>query len=94
MMPREIIIAPVITEKSTADRESRNVYTFKVSLNANKIEIKRAIEKLFSVGVVSVNTIRRMGKMKRVGRYVGKRPDFKKAVVKLRDGDRIPDFEQ
>jgi large subunit ribosomal protein L23 len=66
---------------------------FKVSLNANKIEIKYAIEKIFSVNVTNVNTIRQRGKIKRMGRYAGKRPDFKKAIVRLKSGQTIPDFD-
>lgn len=91
--PRNIIIAPIITEKSGYQIESNNTYTFKVSINANKIEIKKAIEHIFSVKVLDVNTIRMMGKPKRLGRYNGKRPDWKKAIVTLREGDKIADFE-
>ncbi|MDD4308947.1 MAG: 50S ribosomal protein L23, partial [Candidatus Cloacimonetes bacterium] len=65
----------------------------KVSINANKIEIKKAIEHIFAVKVLNVNTIRMMGKPKRLGKYSGKRPDWKKAIVTLRAGDKIADFE-
>ncbi|MDZ4121250.1 MAG: 50S ribosomal protein L23 [Candidatus Cloacimonadaceae bacterium] len=91
--PRQIIVAPLITEKTGIQMQSNNTYTFKVSMNANKIEIKKAIEKIFSVKVLNVNTITMMGKPKRLGRYNGKRPDWKKAIVTLREGDRIADFE-
>jgi len=91
--PRNIVIAPIITEKSGIQLQTNNTYTFKVSMNANKIEIKKAIEHIFSVRVVNVNTIRMMGKPKRLGRYNGKRPDWKKAIVTLREGDNIADFE-
>ena len=91
--PRNIVIAPVITEKSEGQVSGNNTYTFKVSINANKIEIKHAIEKIFSVKVLDVNTIRMLGKPKRLGRYSGKRPDWKKAIVTLRAGDKIADFE-
>lgn len=91
--PRNIVIAPIITEKSERQVTTNNTYTFKVSINANKIEIKHAIEKIFSVKVVDVNTIRMLGKPKRLGKYSGKRPDWKKAIVTLRDGDKIADFE-
>ncbi|MCB5246530.1 MAG: 50S ribosomal protein L23 [Candidatus Cloacimonetes bacterium] len=91
--PRNIVISPIITEKSALQRENTNTYTFKVSINANKIEIKHAIEKIFSVRVLDVNTIRMLGKPKRLGRYSGKRPDWKKAIVTLRAGDKIADFE-
>lgn len=90
---REIIIAPLITEKGTLLKEEHNIYNFRVSLRANKIEIKKAIERIFPVKVLNVNTIRQRGKIKRMGRYEGKRADWKKAIVKLRDGDSIPDFE-
>lgn len=91
--PRNILIAPIITEKSSSQIASQNTYTFKVSINANKIEIAKAIEHIFSVKVLAVNTIRMMGKPKRLGRYSGKRPDWKKAIVTLREGDSIADFE-
>lgn len=90
---RNIVVAPIITEKSTEAKGINNSYTFKVSINANKIEIKKAIEKIFDVNVIRVNTIRQRGKIKRMGRYSGKRADWKKAIVKLRDGDSIADFE-
>lgn len=91
--PRNIEIAPIITEKSERQVSANNTYTFKVSINANKIEIKHAIEKIFAVKVVDVNTIRMLGKPKRLGKYSGKRPDWKKAIVTLRDGDKIAEFE-
>ncbi|HNU97207.1 MAG TPA: 50S ribosomal protein L23 [Candidatus Syntrophosphaera thermopropionivorans] len=91
--PRNIIISPIITEKSEKLARDNNMYTFKVSINANKIEIKKAIEKIFSVKVLDVNTIRMLGKPKSLGKYNGKRPDWKKAVVTLREGDKIADFE-
>ncbi|MBP7899333.1 MAG: 50S ribosomal protein L23 [Candidatus Syntrophosphaera sp.] len=91
--PRNIIISPIITEKSEKLARDNNMYTFKVSINANKIEIKKAIEKIFSVKVLDVNTIRMLGKPKSLGKYNGKRPDWKKALVTLREGDKIADFE-
>ncbi len=91
--PRNIVIAPIITEKSERQVQNQNTYTFKVSINANKIEIKKAIERIFSVKVLDVNTIRMLGKPKRLGRYSGKRPDWKKAIVTLRAGDKISEFE-
>ncbi|MDP8232592.1 MAG: 50S ribosomal protein L23 [Candidatus Zophobacter franzmannii] len=91
--PREIIIAPIITEKTGQMKESDNRYTFKVSINANKIEIRRVIEQIFNVKVVAVNTIRYKGKPKRLGRYEGFKPDWKKAIVTLAEGQSIPDFE-
>ena len=91
--PRNILIAPLITEKSGQQIQTQNSYTFKVSINANKIEIKHAVERIFSVKVTDVNTIRMFGKPKRMGRYTGRRPDWKKAIVTLRAGDKIADFE-
>jgi large subunit ribosomal protein L23 len=84
----DIIIAPVITEKSSLQRE-KNVYTFKVAKDANKIEIKKAIEAAFGVTVLNVNTLNTKSKAKRVGRYTGKTQTFKKAFVTLKDGDAI-----
>ncbi len=91
--PRNILISPIITEKSGNQVQTLNTYSFKVSINANRIEIKHAIERIFAVKVLSVNTIRMMGKPKRLGKYSGKRPDWKKAIVTLRTGDKIADFE-
>ncbi|KQC07015.1 MAG: 50S ribosomal protein L23 [Candidatus Cloacimonas sp. SDB] len=90
---REILIAPLITEKSTSQQNANNSYTFMVSLNANKIEIRKAVEAVFKVSVIDVNTIRQRGKIKRMGRFSGKRADWKKAIVKLKAGDTISDFE-
>jgi len=91
--PRNIIISPIITEKSSNQVQKQNTYSFKVSGNANKIEIKKAIERISDVKVLSVNTICYQGKPKSLGKYNGKRPDWKKAIVTLRQGDKIADFE-
>ena len=90
---REIIIAPLISEKSTHLKMNNNSYVFRVSINANKIEIRQAIEKIFNVKVEKVNTIRQKGKIKTMGRYSGKKPDWKKAIVKLKKGDSIAELE-
>ncbi|AZR74720.1 50S ribosomal protein L23 [Anoxybacter fermentans] len=87
--PRDIIIAPHISEKSMRLIEENNTYTFKVALNANKTEIKKAIEEIFGVKVLKVNTARMPGKMKRLGIHRGRTPEWKKAMVKLAEGDRI-----
>ena len=84
----DIIIAPVITEKAAYATE-KNVYTFKVNKDANKIEIKKAIEAAFKVKVVNVNTLNTKAKAKRVGKYTGKTKTYKKAIVTLKDGDKI-----
>ncbi len=89
MEERNIILVPAITEKGTALTEKNNKYSFKVRKNANKVEIKGAIEKIFKVKVTSVNTMTRKGKKKRVRRVEGKTPDWKKAIVTLRSGDKI-----
>ncbi|MFI5359182.1 MAG: 50S ribosomal protein L23 [Halanaerobiales bacterium] len=91
--PRDIIIAPIISEKSIAMIEENNTYTFKVDKNANKIEIRKAIEEIFNVNVVQVNTVNMKGKTRRLGYNMGKRPDWKKAMVKLAEGNRIEIFE-
>ncbi|WP_258358908.1 50S ribosomal protein L23 [Moorella sulfitireducens (nom. illeg.)] len=90
--PDEIIIQPLITEKSTG-LMAENKYTFIVDRGANKIEIKNAVEKLFDVKVLKVNTLVDRGKMRRMGRFQGRQPDRKKAVVTLRPGDKIKVFE-
>lgn len=82
MMPEDIIIAPVVTEKSN-DGLQEGKYTFKVNKKATKVDIARAVEKLFGVKVLKVNTINVSGKTKRVGRNVGKTSDWKKAIVTI-----------
>ena len=84
----DIIIAPVITEKAAIQAEA-NIYTFKVAKDANKIEIKKAIEEAFGVKVVKVNTANTKAKDKRVGRYTGKTKTYKKAYITLADGEKI-----
>ena len=82
MNPHDIIIKPMVTEQSMNDMADKK-YTFVVSKRANKTEIKKAVEKIFGVKVDKVNTINMLGKYKRMGAHVGKRPDWKKAIVKL-----------
>ncbi len=84
---------PLLTEKGQDLRDQAGKYLFEVAVNANKLEISHAVERLFGVRVAKVNTQVVRGKMKRVGRNVGKRPNWKKAVVTLRDGDFIDLFE-
>ena len=88
---REVLVRPVISEKSVGMVEE-NKYSFWVNPAANKIEVKAAVEKMFKVHVEDVRTINVHGKMKRVGRYSGKTPDRKKAIVTLKAGDRIEGF--
>jgi large subunit ribosomal protein L23 len=89
----QVIRSPLITEKGTLVGESANQFVFRVDRRANKIEIRRAIEVIFKVKVVDVRTVNMLGKVKRVKRAVGKRPDWKKAYVKLAEGQRIDFFE-
>lgn len=93
MKEYDIVVRPIITEKGALLKETANQYTFEVQRDANKIEIKKAVEKLFKVKVVSVHVSNMEGKKKRVGRFAGKRPDWKKAVVKLNPKDKITIFE-
>jgi large subunit ribosomal protein L23 len=92
--PREVILRPVVSEKSYALLDV-GVYTFLVAPSANKIEIRQAVEELFNVQVVKVNTLNRKGKRKRNRRQptFGKRSDTKRAIVTLAEGQRIPLFE-
>ena len=86
--------APLITEKTTVIREDGRTLVFQVSMDANKIDIKRAVERLLGSKVESVRTSLAHGKMKRQGKYVGRRSDWKKAYVKLREGEKLPEFLQ
>jgi large subunit ribosomal protein L23 len=92
--PRDVILRPVVSEKSYALLD-KGVYIFIVRPDANKIEIRQAVEQIFDVTVVKVNTLNRKGKRKRQRRRptFGKRPDTKRAIVTLAEGDRIPLFE-
>ncbi|MTI80738.1 MAG: 50S ribosomal protein L23 [Firmicutes bacterium] len=90
--PRDIIVKPVISEKST-DLLADNKYTFWVNRAANKVEIRQAIEKLFDVSVEKVYTLNVKGRKKRVRQFIGKTPDRKKAIVKLAEGEKIEIFE-
>jgi large subunit ribosomal protein L23 len=92
--PRSIIIKPLVTEKGSKMRESGNKYLFNVAPDANRIEIKRAVEEIFNVKVKKVRTIVVHGKVKRMGIFAGKRPDWKKAIVTLVEGQSIDLFEQ
>ena len=92
MEARDILIKPIVTEKSTALMEERK-YTFCVPLSATKIQIRQAVEQIFKVKVQAVNTMRYEGQMKRLGRTQGRRSDWKKAVVTLKPGETIELFE-
>ena len=92
MEARDILIRPIVTEKSTAMME-KGKYTFRVPLAATKIQIRQAVEQIFKVKVQAVNTMRYEGKLKRMGRTQGRRSDWKKAVVTLKPGEAIELFE-
>ena len=89
----EVILAPLVTEKGTLVGELGNQFLFKVSPDANKIEIKKAVEDFFKVKVVRVHTVNMLGKKRRVGRIVGQRAAWKKAYVTLAEGQSIDFFE-
>jgi len=89
----KVIIRPLLTEKNAALKELQNKVVFEVATDANKIEIKKAVEEAFQVSVQSVNVLNVQGKVKRLGRKMGKRRDWKKAIVTLKEGSTIEFFE-
>jgi len=93
MIPHKIIIKPLDTEKTRMQKEVSNQISFQVSRWANRIEIRKAVEDLFKVRVMSVSTMQMKGKKKRRGAIVGKRKNWKKAIVRLMPGERIEFFE-
>ena len=88
----EVIRRPLITEKTSIIREDGRTIVFHVAAGANKIDIKRAVESLLGAKVADVRTSIAHGKVKRQGRFAGRRPDWKKAYVRLRDGEKMPEF--
>ena len=90
---QEIIIRPLITERAAVLTEQENKIVFQVAVDANKREIKEAVESLFEVTVKAVRTMKVKGKMKRMGRFEGRRPTWKKAIVTLAEGDTLDFFE-
>jgi large subunit ribosomal protein L23 len=90
---QDVVKRPLITEKSERGRETDQHYAFEVHRDATKIQVKNAVEKLFGVHVVAIRTAISRGKNKRVGRSIGRRPNWKKAVVTLREGETISLFE-
>jgi large subunit ribosomal protein L23 len=89
-----ILKLPVITEKSTFQKEKHQTLTFEVARDANKIDIKSAVEKVFKVKVASVRTANFHGKMRRQGRFAGRKPDWKKAYVTLKKGEKMFEFSE
>lgn len=92
MNVNDVIQGPLITEKATLMKDEQHTVCFRVAVTANKTEIKKAVEKLFGVKVDSVRTMRLSGKLKRYGRFEGKRPSWKKAFVTLREGEQMIEF--
>lgn len=88
----DVIRRPLVTEKTSILREDGRTIVFHVALDANKVEIKRAIERLLGAKVASIRTSVNHGKIKRQGRFAGQRPDWKKAYVTLREGEKMPEF--
>jgi large subunit ribosomal protein L23 len=91
--PRQVVLRPMVTEKATTAKDERNQVTFQVAPDANKVEVRQAVEAIFKVKVTGVRTQVVFGKMKRMGRYIGRRPSWKKAVVTLGPGSKIELFE-
>jgi len=91
--PRRVVMRPLVTEKATTLKDERNQVTFQVSMDANKVEVRRAVEAIFKVKVTNVRTQVVFGKEKRMGRFVGRRPSWKKALVTLGPGSKIELFE-
>jgi large subunit ribosomal protein L23 len=94
MNVHEVIRRPVVTEKGVTAKDEHHTLCFEVAPGANKTEVKQAVEKLFKVKVAEVRTANLEGKMRRRGRFVGYKSDWKKAYVKLKDGEKVPDFAQ
>ncbi len=88
-----VLLAPLLTEKGTVLKEKDNKVVFRVARDANKIEIKKAVEEILKVKVDRVTTINYKGKKKRLGRFEGKRPDWKKAIVTLKEGEKLDFIE-
>jgi large subunit ribosomal protein L23 len=91
--PYEVVQRPLLTEKGTRLKEEANQYLFRVARTATKIEVKQAVEQLFKVKVAEVRTLRMQGKAKRLGRFAGRRADWKKAIVTLKAGHSIELYE-
>ncbi|MDH4029173.1 MAG: 50S ribosomal protein L23 [Nitrospirota bacterium] len=89
----EVLKGPLLTEKGTLLKEQDNKVMFRVAKEANKIEIKKAVEEIFKVKVDRVTTMNCKGKNKRMGKYEGKRPDWKKAIVSLKEGEKLDFIE-
>jgi len=93
MIHHDVIIRPVTTEKTTIQKDASNKFTFEIDRRANRIQVRQAVENIFGVRVSAVKTMHIRGKFKRRGRILGKRKDWKKAIVTLMPGERIEFFE-
>ncbi|MGH7265938.1 MAG: 50S ribosomal protein L23 [Candidatus Rokuibacteriota bacterium] len=91
--PRQVVLRPLVTEKATTLKDEHNQVSFQVAIDANKVEVRQAVEAIFKVKVTDVRTQVVFGKEKRMGRYLGRRPSWKKAVVTLGAGSKIELFE-
>ncbi len=89
----QVILKPLLSEKGTRLKEEANQYLFRVAKTANKVEIKQAVEQLFKVTVLQVRSVRMQGKVKRLGRFQGRQPNWKKAIVTLKAGESIELYE-
>jgi len=91
---QQVLVKPLITEKGVAKKEAENTLCFQVHVDANKTQIRQAVEKLFKVKVADVRTANFEGKLRRRGRFAGYRPDWKKAYVVLKAGEKMPEFAE
>lgn len=91
---QEVIRRPVVTEKAAAQKDEQDTLCFEVAANANKVQIRAAVERLFKVKVEGVRTVNNVGKMRRRGRFSGYRSDWKKAYVKLKAGQKVPEYAE
>ena len=94
MTVHEVIRRPLVTEKGVAKKETESTLCFEVAMGANKTQVKHAVEKLFKVKVAEVRTATFEGKLRRRGRFTGYRSDWKKAYVRLKEGEKVPDFAE
>jgi len=90
----EVIRRPIVTEKAVGKKESEATLCFEVATDATKTEIKTAVQKLFKVKVSDVHTVNNLGKLRRRGKFTGYRPDWKKAYVRLKDGEKMPEYTE
>jgi large subunit ribosomal protein L23 len=90
----DVIVRPIVTEKAVGKKEAENTMCFQVAKDATKTEIRSAVQKIFKVKVADVHTVNNLGKLRRRGRFTGYRPDWKKAYVTLRAGEKMPEYTE